>query len=688
MDDKKETTTVNHQNLAAKLLAGIFMVTVIFLIIYVLFRYSTENKKSKPLDNDSLFNDDFDISSNVEYGSFGSRPSNKIESFDSFHKIELPELTDINSFLDEFKDLATGVFADWEVNRNSTNYKNYIYHDYKIQLLIEDNLLSPSQLTTYYSIMNRQVYSIEKLFKKYLDQIKLDESRAYYYLYNSFVNEDSTGLLIDIHDFNSIVAFASKKSDIYKRVLSIIKQKVSFDTNNMIDRLITVAGTDNYRIVKALKEIMHTEPQQAITFLGITNEKVVNNIDGTVKLGFWSELYRKMKRDHIDHRLIDLIEYGLYTERFRFMILYYLESIIQRSIYGQAVDALYYLCKNSKFFIIRDYPYYVIYNLVLDVMSDIVTAVSQGTLVKYNSTMFDNMLDESITQSNVEKHTALINKLPMYVVEIKQETYDNVKNINIAIDPGVQVIKENSIIAGYVDIPTKPISGVTFKKGDTNRMEALYIANNNTQLDIEIDHIYIYAKKYDTLPDDIATDVALSNDFLLKYDPSNSKDNDLSSKNIIDLHVMTINKSAANHNESTYTATNNKFNDSWRENKKISLPAGQAISITPSSTNIEDGTYVRVYGIMIAYNRLSFNNLVVSTINGTPNKHIKTSFQIDSNTQDDEMKYKNLLLTFYTTYGTSPFSVLPSIYPGGKIITDRFEDYKLNEIETLAFARY
>lgn len=566
----------------------VFIVIIVLSLIATYLLYSSGFLDSlklvfkKPLDK-SIYE-----GQSLLPGMLGSYPSDSIDVYDSKKIVVIPMDGAVNTLIESFKSNANAVYNEFKNNRNSVKYKEYIFDDYKLELLRRNDSLSTDQLNKYLSIRNTIVKDINNIFNYYLDKVKFDEERSYFTIKKEILNKEGTSLLINVSKIDSITNYALSNTSIPGNIIVLIKYKLDPNSQNIIDNIAMLAGYNYTTVLEILEQVLIREPLQSLTLLGVSNTpKVYTNSDvkSTVP-GFWTQVYYAFKSNNMDNFLIDLIRSSFMTEHLYQTVLSTIIATLKNNKIMDAMNNILNLCKQSDSKIIRSFPFYYTHALLMD-------AIDENRLLLRNKQMIDapSISGDLVGMTNIEYYYNLEINFPVTLQKLDViNGSSSVINIDY-IDPIYPILSEDYMINDYLSFPNIKHCGVYYNITNEildERTGYILIINTSAIKELILSGLTIYG----------SIQTGTSVDY---QDISNT----LIDKNIF-LNNTLIKLEAGTYTNNTYASNpndNGLVNSNWLNSNQIRIPASACIKIKVVKTAISTlYKYLRIYGVLIPFN--------------------------------------------------------------------------------------
>ena len=558
----------------------------LFIVIVVLALIATYLLITSGVLNGILEKDfDFEYGSNLTPGMLGSRPSDNIDVFDSKHPVVIPVEGAINSLLESFHSAAKQVYDDFSKNKNSVRYKEYIYSDYKLNVLRKNGTLSDDQLNKYMTIRNTVGRDINNIFTYYLDKIKYNESKSYFVLRREIISPDGKSLLLNEKEMNKIENYVLSNTSIPGSIILLIKYKVDESTQNLIDQIVMYSGYNYTTVLEVLIQILIREPLPGLSLLGIVNNptsKMNGNVT-VVQQGFWSQVYFAFKSNNINSFLISFIKVSFMTEYIYRSILLTTIASLQNNKISDAINSIVLACKESKFNIIYTNPYNYTYALLIDAIMENRELLNTDKVINISQV---NEVTDGI--SNIEYYKNIEANFPVAVQELEINTYNDNNTVDYT-KPYYPILSRQYMINDYLSFPNISHRGVYFDRTaavPSNLSGYIVISNTGALADLTIGGVIIYATLQNGFVTDDYRDIALT------IDDSNVISNSA---------YITIEGGKFNPPNFVNPASD-PYTTHWLSGSNIVIPAGNSIRIKATKQFlISNVRYLRIYAILIPF---------------------------------------------------------------------------------------
>jgi hypothetical protein len=563
----------------------IFIVIVILSLIasYLLLTSGILNP-IKNTKNSIPFLEDDVVEPNIRAGMYGSRPSDQINVYDSKRPVELPLATNIDAdLISNFQQFANNVYRDFSNNNNSVYYKHYVFYDYKIYFLYEQDGLSERQIGDYNRIRNTICFDIENKFSYYLDLIKYNQNKSYFNLRRSILNESGTTITFNYTDFDQIMNYILMGTNIPGEIIILLKYKLSIDAKSLLDDLISITGYNYFTALKILEVVLEKPPDFGMVIAGHSNANTVEN--NIIKPGIWTRLHHAFISNNINSRLLKLILSSYMTERISKSVLATVISSMKNVRISYAINDLIRLCKQSSFKIINTFPYHFTIMLLKDAIDD-----NMESIIKYGRVDVQNIDREyNIGSSiqNIEKYVNIYTKLPMAL-----QTLSISNNRNIVVNMGTKnyyLFTEDYIINNYISFPKETINGLYLDIG-INKPGSIIVYNKHPSDSITITALTIYGM--------LQQNKVATNKIPVEF--AFMDRNIILDNNLIDIEFGSNTSNSSSSFEWTNMPTP-LMNPTvlWKNGRPIVIDKNNGIKISAKSSSLTLYQYVHIFGIHI-----------------------------------------------------------------------------------------
>lgn len=608
----------------------IFVIIVLSLIATYLLVTSGVFGSLKLVDDTSL-SGDYVYTSEMLPGMMGSPPSDTIDVYDARKPVNIPLEGAINTLIDTFKSTANTVYLDFSQNKNSVKYKEYVFSDYKLNLLKNSGLLSEDQLNKYFNVRNTIVKDINNVFTFYLDKIKYSSDRSYFTIRREILNETGTALLLSNNDIDNITNFVLSNTDVPGSIVLLIKYKLSEVAQELLDQIIMYSGYNYNTVLETLEIVLIREPSQGVSILGIVNSPHQVTINGvaTRAQGFWTQVYYSFRLNNIDNFLIALIRLSFMTEQIYKAVLSSIVSFLQNPRITEAINSLIIMCKKSANRLISTFPYNFTHALIIDAIED-----NHQLLVSDSHINLEQVDVETAGLSNIEKYYNVEQNFPVVVQPINVTDLSNAVEFDYA-SPTYPILSKDYMVNNYLSFPNISHRGFYFNRlntvADTNGY--IMITNEAPLNNLIIGGLAIYA---------ILQDGFINTDYV-------SIQETVDDSNII-YNGALITVEAGKYVAPSFTNVDTSVTSTWLTGNPITIAPGNSIRIRATPQTNALSKYLRVFAVMITFITKPISNFLrIATI-------------ADRNSTSDPVKfnyfrYKNipsvfpsLLCTFDSTY--------------------------------------
>ena len=629
------------------------VVTIIILLIiatYMFFASGGLNKYNwykEYKGTENVYND------NIEYGMIGSPPSDRLDVYDSSKPISIPMEGAINSLIESFKENANIVYSDFSSNRNSTKYKEYVFDDYKLEILRRSNSLSEEQLNKYTNIRNTVVRDINNIFTYSLDKIKYDENKSYFIIKKEILSLDGKNLILTNSDVDNITNYVLSGTKIPGDIIILIKYKLNPSAQDLLDQIVMLAGYNYTTVLEILEHVLVREPLPGISILGVVNSPSSTSIDGNtlIKQGFWTQVYYAFKSSNINNYLVALIKLSYMNEIIYRAVLGSTVSSLQNPKFTEAMNDIVDKCKESTSKIIRTFPYNFTHALLTDAIDE------NHHMLKINSTINNARINnEKLGISNIDKYSNLEYNFPVSIQNIQVGPFSSTKEFDY-ITPIYPILSDAYMINDYLSFPNIKHRGIYLDRtSDIPASTSGYIMITNTSsLDLTITGLIIYATLQNGFITDDYRDISLN----------------LVDQNIIfNSAIITI--ESGRYIGDTFTDPVDAITNNWLMVSPIIIPSGKSIRIRATKQSTVIGSkYLRIYSILIPFGDIKplSNFLQISVVSDSISGSNKKVSQYQFKNIPKEMS--NILCTFDSTYDISPTSVVTDTF---KIFNDHLSN--------------
>lgn len=626
------------------------MVFIIIIVLALIATYllvsSGVFKKFKWLDSNENEDEDeepYNIDE-LESGMMGSFPSDNIDVYDAKKSINIPMEGAINTLIESFKNNANQVYIDFKDNRNSKNYKAYIFDDYKLEILRKNDSLTDDQLNKYFTIRNTVVKDINNIFNYYLDKIKYNENKSYFTLRREILNDKGTKLIINESAMDDITNYILSNTKIPGDIVLLLKYKVSEPAQELIDQVVMLSGYNYPIVLETLEQLMvDREPLPGISLLGVVNSgsATVSNDVTTLTQGFWTRVYYTLKSNNINRYLILYIKLSYMTEQIYRSILSTFVANMQNPKLTEAMNKLTQLCKISKSRIIKTFPYNFAHALIIDAISD------NRLMIRNNKSINIDHIDKINSNiTNIENYSNIEVNFPVAIQYVKINSQNDMKTISLK-DPIYPILSDNYMVNNYLSFPNIKHQGLYFDR-DTSLVDSksgCILIINTSNKDLIIGSFIIYAAlQGGTIADDYIdlTDTVLDS-------------NIIKNTAFISIEYGTYNSAIASTESNRFTIDTNKstaVQTSWLNNESITIPGGKAIRIRASKQiTMVNVRYLRIFAILIPFITKPISDfLTINILHDKNNDDNRYNTILITNIPTD---MPNLLIPFDSQYNIS-----------------------------------
>lgn len=578
-------------------------------------------------------------------GMLGSYPSDDIDVYDSKKPITIPMEGAITTLVRSFKENAQQVFIDFNNNKNSVKYKEYVFNDYKLELLRRNGSLIDNDLDDYYTIRNTTVRDINNLFTYHLDKVKYNESKSYFIIRREFLNVDGTSLLVTEANVDAVANYVLSNTDIPGSIILLIKYKVSYPAQELIDQIVMLAGYNYTTVLEILEQVLAREPPVGISLLGIVNSSKINIVNDVsiVNQGFWTQVYYTFKNNNIDNFLIAHIKMSFMNESIYKDILATLVSNMQNPKLTEAMNNIVKLCRESDSRIIKTFPYNFTHALVIDAINE------NRVMLKTNKMVNLSQIDISNAGiANIDKYSNLERNFPVAIQNLSVKSYNTTAEYRFD-SPTYPILSGDYLVNNYLSFPNIKHQGIYFDRTEmVSVANSGYIVLKNTNIKEEliIRGIVIYG----------ITQTGIINNELIPI-----------SETLDDVNII-INPSLISVESGEYNLLfkepikfrsdiSNEANTNWLSGNSIVIPPNKSIRIRATKTLPNQGEgiisqqYLRLFGILIPLLSKPATNFLKVAL-----KHDKSTDNDDNNEfnlVNIPFDLPNILLTFNAPYSFS-----------------------------------
>jgi hypothetical protein len=598
------------------------------------------------------------ISTMLEPGSLGSMPDDSIDVYDSKKIINIPMEGAINTLIESFKSNSNKVYVDFKNNKNSNKYKQYIFDDYKLEILRKNEALTEEQLNKYFTIRNTIVKDINDLFTYHLDKIKYNVDKSYFMFRREILNSDGTKLLLTTSMADRISNYTISNTTIPSKIILLLKYKLNNNAQELLEQIIMQAGYNYTNVLETLEQLLIREPIPGITLLGIVNNESTYNVDGkpVISQGFWTLVYYAFKSNNINNYLIELLKLSFMKESTYRNIITVIISNMQNNKITDALNSIINMCKNSEFNIIKSFPYNFTHSLIYEAIND------NRIMLRSKRVIDISQIDKSTDSiSNIENYINIERNFPVSIQEIKIKVGNGTTEFDYT-NPIYPILSDAYMTNNYLSFPNIKHRGVYFDRTNaipSNNSGYIMITNTSKLSDLNISTIIIYGQLLD----------GFINDDYRSIDNNVSDKYILHNNAFITLETGTYDTSqitpAFINVESTTITTN------WLTGLPIRIAPGTSVRIRATKqTSIISSRYLRIYSIFIPFLDKPLSDfLKISIIPDISQGDIKYNHYTFKNIPKP---MPNILVTLDSTYNvtTSPI-----------VFTDTFKVFQDNIAE-------
>lgn len=517
-------------------------------------------------------------------GMLGSAPSNNIDVYDSRRPITIPMEGAIETLIISFKDAANQVYIDFKNNKNSAKYKEYVFNDYKIEILRRNESLSDKQLGEYLTTRNTVVRDINNIFTYYLDKIKYSEDKSYFTLRREILNSSGTGLILDEREVDSIANYVLSNTKIPGAIILLLKYKVSIPAQELIDQIVMLAGFNYTTVLETLEQVLIREPLPGITILGIVNSSASRAVDDvtTVTQGFWTQVHYTFKSNNIDNFLIALIRLSFMTEQIYRAILATIVSSMQNPKLTEAMNLLVKMCRESNSKMIKTFPYNFTHALLIDAINE------NRSMLRNNRVINVAQVDRETTGiSNIENYSNIEYNFPVIVQNLELQSSKTSLTVSYEF-PVYHILSDDYMVNNYLSFPNIKHRGVYLDRTTSVApAESGYIMiTNSATVDLTVAGIIIYATLQDGFINDDKRDMSIT---------------------VVDSNIVTnsalVTVEAGKYESNEFKdAVAEPTNSHWLTGSNITIPASKSIRIRATKQSSVIGIrYLRIYAVLIPF---------------------------------------------------------------------------------------
>lgn len=574
-------------------------------------------------------------------GMLGSEPSDQIDVYDSKRPITIPTEGAITTLLSSYKDAANQVYVDFKNNNNSVKYKEYIFNDYKLELLKRNNSLTDDQLNSYFITRNTVGKDINNIFNYYLDKIKYSADKSYFIVRREILNDSGTSLLINEQTLDSISNYVLSNTRIPGEIIILLKHKVTLPTQELIDQITMLAGFNYTTVLSVLEQVLIREPLPGISLLGIVNSastKMVGSIPVVVQ-GFWTQVYFAFKASNIDNYLISFIKLSFMNEYIYRAILSSLVAQLQKPYLTESINIIIGMCWESESKIIRMFPYNFTHSLLVDAIRE-----NRNLLISNKSINVTHIDKESSGISNIEYYSNLEQNFPVSVQPLKTQPLTNNTVIVDYIRPIYPVLSSEYMINNYLSFPSIVHAGVYFDRTDAVPVDAsgyIMITNTSTLTDLTISSFIIYAALQDNFVTEDKKDISFT----------------VMDNNIVNNSALITVESGRYLSPNFTDILSEPVTTNWLSGSSITIPAFKSIRIRATKqSSVISLRFLRIYAILIPFvNKPAANFLQISIVHDRASAADLEKFD-HFQFQNIPAAMPNILATFDSPYNITSLS--------------------------------
>ena len=611
---------------------------MVFIVIVILCLIATFLLISSGIFKNKWFQDDEDEPWEIDEltpGMMGSLPSDKIDVYDSRKPITIPLEGAIKTLVESFRNNANQVFVDFKANKNSIKYKEYIFDDYKLQLLRSNGNLVDDLKNDYFTIRNTIVKDINNIFTYYLDKIKYHEDKSYFMLRREILNADGTKLIVRHQDIDAITNYVLSGTKIPGAIILLLKYKVTAPAQELVDQIVMLAGYNYTTVLEVLEQVLSKEPLPGISILGIVNSSS-SKADGgaiTITPGFWTQVYYVFKSNNINNFIIQYIRTSFMTEHVYRAILATMVSNMQNSRLTDAMNNIIKHCRGSESRMIKTFPYNFSFALVND-------AIDENRIMLKNNSVIDLTEIDKVTTgiSNIEKYSNIERNFPVAIQSLKINKSNDMFTLSLK-KPNYPILSEDYMVNNYLSFPNIDHQGVYFDRTsavDISKSGYILITNIAT-VNFTIGGIIIYG---------LLQGGTIEGDYM-------SISDSLVDTNIINNNAMVTVESGKYNTSSSAddkfeVDPNSTANTSWLAGGSIIIPSGRSIRVKAAKQGSVGFKYLRIMAMLIPMISKPISNflkvVVLHDRNTTGDRF--NSFDFESIPVD----MMNMLITFDSVY--------------------------------------
>lgn len=565
-------------------------------------------------------------------GMLGSAPSDDIDVYDARKPITIPMEGAINTLIESFKDNANTVYKDFKENRNSAKYKEYIFDDYKLELLRRNDTLSEEQLNKYFTIRNTVVKDINDLFTYYLDKVKYSEDRSYFTLRREILNSTGTGLILSEQNLDAIANYVLSNTKIPGAIILLIKYKVSAPAQELLDQIVMLAGYNYTTVLETLEQVLIREPLPGLSILGVVNSSSSITSSGvtTVRQGFWTQVFYIFKSNNIDNFLIALIRLSFMTEQVYRAILATVVSNLRKPKLTEAMNVMVKMCRESPSRLIKTFPYNFTHALIVDAINE------NRFMLRANKSINIEQVDrENEGISNIEFYSNLESNFPVIVQNIAVGVSNENREFNYE-NPFYPILSDDYMVNNYLSFPNIRHRGVLLDRTSavTAGNSGYIMITNIASVDLTIGGIIIYATLQNGFITDDYRDISLT----------------VADTNIVNNQAVITIESGRYTAPASWTDANIEPTTNWLSGSNITIPAAKSIRIMATKqTPVTGGgiRYVRIFAVLIPFVTKPISDfLKVSIVHDKNETNRFNHYQFINIPKD----MPNVLITFDSVY--------------------------------------
>ena len=557
------------------------IIIIVVLTLIATYLLATSGLFSTPNWLKKITND-IEDNTYIDNGMMGSPPSDDIDVYDSKKPIVIPMEGAINTLLDSFKNNANTVFIDFSANRNSRKYKEYIFDDYKLEILRRSGSLSEEQLNKYMTIRNTVVKDINNLFTYHLDKIKYNEDKSYFNIKREILNSSGTALILTFKEVDSITNYVLSSTDIPSDIIILIKYKLSITAQELLDQIIMLAGYNYTTVLEVLEHVLIKEPTPGVSILGVVNSPNTDTSKGvsTVRQGFWTQVYFAFKANNINNFLISLIKLSFMNEHNYRSILGNIVSNMHNAKFTEAMNNLVLNCKKSESNLIKLFPYNFTHALLSDAINENRIMLSLNKSINVNGIVSDTEV------SNIEKYSNIEYNFPVAVQSLVVSNFNDGKEFDYHI-PNYPVLSNEYLVNNYLSFPNIKHRGLYLDRTlDVPVNTSGYIMITNvSSVDMTISGFTVYATLQNGFITDDYRDISLT----------------VTDDNII-YNSAIITVESGKFVNGAFNDASDLITTNWLTASNIVIPAGRSIRIRATKqVNVIGAKYLRVYAVLVTF---------------------------------------------------------------------------------------